>query len=135
MTSGAKAIPEPANGLDQISRRAKLRAQALDVHVHGAGLDVRRRFPYGLEQVATRLHSSPSFGEHDEQAVLRGRKLDVVPVHRNTVRASIDLERANAQHVGRRLWRLGDASQDRPDAQHELLWAERLRQIVVRAER
>src|SRR3712207_7468004 len=38
---------------------AELRAQPLHVHVHGARLNVWRRFPYGLEdRKSTRLNSS-----------------------------------------------------------------------------
>ena len=49
--------------------------------------------------------------------------------------AAIDLQRANAQHVRRRLRCLRDAPKNRADAKHELLRAERLRQIIVGAER
>src|SRR5690349_1979770 len=86
-------IAEAPNRLDQIARGAELRSEPLHVHVDGARLNVGCRFPYGLEQVRARLHPSTTLGERDEQAILGGRKLDVHSIHRNPMRAAIDLER------------------------------------------
>jgi hypothetical protein len=47
----------------------------------------------------------------------------------------VDLQRADLQSVAARRSRRADAAQDRADAEHELLRAERLREIVVGAER
>ena len=129
----SQAIPESANRLDQIAGGSELRPESLHVHVHRARLDVGGRFPYGLEQVAARLDSPASLGERDEQTILGRRKLDIVTVDCNTVCSSIDLERASSQNVHGRLRSLRNPPKDRADTKHELLRAERLRQVVVGA--
>src|SRR5688572_18446690 len=68
LSRGSQSIAEPAYGLDQIAGGAELRPQPLHVHVDRSRLDVRRRFPYGLEQMASCLHAAAPFGERDEQA-------------------------------------------------------------------
>src|SRR5688572_23831980 len=61
--SPANTVAEPPHGLDQIARRPELRSQPLHVHVHGAGLNVRRGFPYHSEQVCSPQNPATAFGE------------------------------------------------------------------------
>src|SRR5690606_4088747 len=65
----AKAVPETADRFDHLTRGTQLRPKALDVHVHGSGLDVRCGFPDSLQQVRTCLHAPPPLHESYEQLV------------------------------------------------------------------
>ena len=135
LPGGTQPIPEPAHGLDEVARSSELRSKALDVHVHRSRLNVRSRFPYGFEEVPARLNASATLGERHEETILGRRKLHVLAVHCNTMRAAVDLKCPDAKDVSRLLRRLGDAPENCPDAQHELLRAERLGQVVIGAER
>src|SRR5678816_4090574 len=90
LSGGTQPIPEPADGLDEVARSPELRPKALDMHVHRSRLNVRSGFPYGFEEVPARLHASATLGERHEETILGRRKLHVVTVHRNTMRAAVD---------------------------------------------
>ena len=59
---------------------AQLGAEPLDVHVHGAGLDVGLGFPDGLEQLRAALHPAAPLQQRDQQLVFGGRERQLLPV-------------------------------------------------------
>ena len=104
------------------------------MHVHGARLDVRRGLPHRLEEVRAAERAAAALGERAQQAELRGGELDLLVVDPHAVRGTVDADRTGDEHVAG-VRRSFHAAQDGSHAEDELLGAERLGQIVVRAER
>jgi hypothetical protein len=69
------------------------------MHVDGACLDVGCRLPHGFQQMSTRLIATAPLGEGQEQLVLGGRELDVMPVNRYAMSASIDADWTDDQMI------------------------------------
>src|ERR1700722_15665250 len=83
-------VPQAPDGLDQLTRGAELGAQALDVHVDGACLDVGRGIPHRFQQVATRLYPTAPLGEGQQELELRRGQIDIVAVDAPAVGGPID---------------------------------------------
>src|SRR3954467_5834142 len=81
------------------------------------------------------LHTPAAIGERQQEFVLRWCELNVTPVHSDAMCRPVDAQRTNGEDVARSVPAGTHATQDRRDAEHEFLWAERLREIVVRAKR
>ena len=78
---------------------SQLGAQALDVHVDGARLDVRRRFPDRLEQVRAAERAAAALGERAQEAELGGGELHLVRRDPDAVRGAVDPDRPGDEHV------------------------------------
>ncbi len=108
-------------------------AQALHVHVDGAGLNVRLRLPDRLEQLRPRLHAVPALDQALEQLELGRGELDFLPLRRHPMRGAVEDDRSADEAAAGGDRRCGEASQNRADAQHQLLRRKRLREVIVRA--
>src|SRR5437867_1444960 len=86
----AKAVAEPANGLDQISRAAKLRPETLNVHVDCARLNIPSGFPHRLQKMRACLHPSTALGKKNEQLVFSWREVNRLSREGNRVRRAVD---------------------------------------------
>src|SRR3989440_7956626 len=130
----AQTIPESANRLDELQLGTELGAKPLHVHVDGSRLHVRRGVPHVLEQLRPALQTTTSKGECEEQFEFGSREIDCLSTDRYAVTRTIDLEWTDGDRVraGRSA---ASATQDSANAKHELQRAERLREVIIRAER
>src|SRR3569833_675540 len=133
--SALQPIPEAANRFDQVARFAELRAMALHVHVHRTQLDVRRRVPLRLVQMRATLHASATLGENQQELVFGRREIDDASIAQYAMLGAIDRDRSDRENVGGAHTAGAEPAKNRVDAEHELLRAEGLREIVVSAER
>jgi hypothetical protein len=105
------------------------------VHVYCSRLDVGGRLPHYLEQHVAGLNSSLSFRQQVEELELCWGQLDIASIYRHAVGGAVDRKRSDLLNLGSLPGSRLHATKDRADTQHELLRAEGLCEIVVRAER
>src|SRR6266851_6918835 len=84
-------------GLDAAAGGAQLTAQPLQVHVHGASLDVRVRLPDRLEQLRAALHAAFALDQGMEQLELSRCEVDFRAVHKDPVGHLVDQDRSGAE--------------------------------------
>src|SRR5438093_4353396 len=130
----AKPVTEATHRFDQSTGNAELCAQSLHVHVHRARLDVWRCFPHGFQEMSTSLHTAAALSERQQQPILGGGQFDLFSVDGNAVLAPVDANRADGENVRTAGGAGAHASQNRADAEHQLLRAEGLREIIIGAE-
>src|SRR5262249_43158915 len=126
----AEAIVEgvtgAAHGTDRVGLVAAVErlAQAADVHVDGAFVDVDLATPDAVEQLLAREHAAGRLHQDLEQAVLGGPEIDGAAAARPPLLLAVDLEVAEAEHVGEPLRQR--AAQQRAHARAQLRHRERL---------
>src|SRR5207237_5204552 len=84
------AVAEAADCFDQLAGGAKLGAESLNVHVHGAGLNVTSRLPDNFQQQIATLYSSLSFGEEQKELELGRREIAFAAVDCVTMSSTLD---------------------------------------------
>src|SRR6185503_16475498 len=99
-------------------------AQPLDVHVHGARLNVGGRFPDDLEQLRAALHPTAAVGERHEQLVLRRGEVDLLSIQRHGVRVTVDFHGPDMHNVTALDGLCASPAKNVADPEHQLLWAE-----------
>src|SRR5205823_9623189 len=113
--------------------RLDLAAQVLDVRVDGALIGLERN-PANRTQQLSAAEDTPWLAHHGRQQLELGwRQLDPAPADRQLHAWHVELDVADADQVGWLAGRLS-AAQHRPNTGDELLGAERLRQVVIRAQ-
>src|SRR5271167_2977145 len=73
-------VAEAPDGFDQFTRGAQLGAEALDVHVDGARLDVGCGIPHRFQQMPAGLDPAAPLGERQEELELGRGQIDIVAV-------------------------------------------------------
>src|SRR5690554_4123314 len=86
-----EAVAEPPDGLDEVY--GKLLAQTADEHLDGVRVAVEVLLVEMLDELGARHDAIPVQHEVGENAVLVGRELDALPVHRDPCRPRIQTER------------------------------------------
>src|SRR5689334_3214462 len=133
--SALETVAEPTHRLDRVAGFTELRSQALHVHVDGASLDIGRGIPDRLEQMRSTLHAPPALGKNEQQFVLRRREVDQPVLDRHAMLGAIYSNWPNSKDISWPDAAGAETAQDGADAEHELLRAERLGEVIVRAER
>src|SRR5450432_980406 len=126
-------VAHAAHRLEIDAGVAQLLAQALDVSVHRARVDLAAHAPDLVEQNGARLHAAAAIVERAEQAQLERREGDLFAVDPHPVPLAVDTqppERREARALGGR----AAPPQDRLQAQRELAHAVGLDDVVVGAE-
>ena len=124
-------VAAAAHRLDQpvLPERLEREAQAPDVDVDGALLDVDVIAPHLIEQLRARVHALGTREQEAQQPKLGRTERNRPAVDRHAMRRGIELERAGSERFLRRLGRA--PPQHRLDPRLELARRERLGHVVV----
>src|SRR5665213_1039 len=128
-------VAKAAYSLDHLTRRAKLCAEPLDMHVHRAGLNIRCRFPDRLEQQCAREHSTLTLRQGEKKFVFRGGEINYGIINPYFVRSTIYLHRPDTEYIRPHVLGRAHAAKYRTYAQRQFLRREWFGEIVVRAQR
>src|SRR5690349_14275795 len=135
---GIELVPDAPDREDELGARVIALdpfAEPADVDVHGARFDVQLGSPYEVEELEPIVHPIRVTDEELEKLELAEREVQALPVDEDLVRVEIEPEAAALEHLVRRLDVLAvRAPENRPHARDELSRAERLGDVVVRAE-
>src|SRR5205814_10371080 len=138
-SAGTHPVADTAHGADVAGTGcvvAELVPQIADVHVDDVVVAVPFAAPDAVQQLAAGEDHVRFGAEGVEQVELGPRQLDGHAVEADLPAYGVDGERADPPSVHRRLGRPGaGAAQHRPDPGDELVRAERLGELVVRADR
>ncbi len=108
-------------------------AQAPDMHVDGALVDIDVAAPHAVEQLLARVHAAGALHQEFEQAELGRAERDLAAAAKHAAALAVELEIAGVEHVGDPLGLR--PAQQRADAREQLRHRERLDDIVVGAGR
>src|SRR6185437_15129624 len=95
-------VPGPAHGADRIPltpSRQRL-AQAPDMHVHRAFVDLRRMSPHGVEQLRARKHPAGLFQKIFEQPEFRRTEVDLARAAADPPPLPVEIEIAGVETLG-----------------------------------
>src|ERR1700722_14610796 len=124
-------IAGAAYGADRIDGVAAVErlAQATDMDVDGALVDIDVAAPYPVEQLLAREHPAGAFHQEFEQPELGRAEIDRAGRAGHALFLAIELEIADVEHHGDPLG--AGAAQQRADARQQFRHRERLDDIVV----
>src|SRR6266404_3163461 len=126
-------VPGAAHGTDEVGHAGEIDrlAQAADVDVDGACLDIDVMTPYLVEQLLARKDAAGMLHEEAQQAELRRPEMDRSALTGYAMGYEIHGKIGEAQHLlgARRLGAAHHGAQSRD----QLGWAERLDDVVVGA--
>src|ERR1700688_1615590 len=127
--SRPQPVAHPDHGLDAFCLGAELAAQATDVGVHGAAVDVLGIAPDVGEELAAGLHPAAALEQQAEQPELGGGEGHLPAAHPQQVARDVELDAADLDPLEDALLLL-EAAQHRLDPQHHLARAERRADVV-----
>ncbi len=119
-----------ADRIDLVAAVERL-AQAADMDVDGALVDVDLAAPDAVEQLLPREHPSRPLHQEFQQPVFGRAEIDGAAAARHSLLLAIDLEVAEAEHVGEPLGKR--PAQQRAHARAQLGHRERLDDVIIGA--